>query len=102
MRLRSLSLFVVLHTVSSGSRYGNIEAIVYFNLLCAMTAALVGSVDNDFLDKLMHDIRSKLRDTLILRLHQYNLRNSKDYKKSLKHITFAEWHTVIQKRETVG
>ena len=102
MRLRSLSLFVVLHTVSDRSRYCDIEAIINVDLLSAMPTALVGSVDNDFLDKLMHDIRSKLRDTLILRLHQYNLRNSKDYKKSLKHITFAEWHTVIQKRETVG
>ena len=27
MRLCSLSLFVVLHTISNGSRYGNIEAM---------------------------------------------------------------------------
>jgi len=44
MRLCSLSLFVVLHTVSNGSRYGNIEAVVNFNLLSAMTATLINSI----------------------------------------------------------
>ena len=50
MRLRSLSLFVVLHTVSNSSRYGNIEAIMNLDLLSAMPAALVGSVNNYLLD----------------------------------------------------
>ncbi len=66
MRLCSLSLFVVLHTVSNGSRYGNIEAIVYFNLLCAMTTALIGSVYDNLTDKLMHDLRCQLSNMLIL------------------------------------
>ena len=53
MRLCSLSLFVVLHAVSNGSRYGNIETIVYLDLLCAVTAALVRSVNDDLLDQFM-------------------------------------------------
>ena len=69
MRLRSLSLFVVLHTVSDRSRYCDIEAIINVDLLCAVTAALIRSMNNDFFDKLMHDLRSKLRDTLILLHH---------------------------------
>ena len=66
MRLCSLSLFVVLHTVSNGSRYGNIKTIVNLNLLSAMTTAFIRSVNDDLLDKLMHDLRGKLRDMLIL------------------------------------
>ena len=66
MRLCSLSLFVVLHTVSNGSRYGNIEAIVDLNFLRALHNALVRGVDDDLLDKLMHDLRRKLRDMIIL------------------------------------
>ena len=31
-----------------------------------MSTALVRGMDNDLLDKLMHDLRSKLRDMLIL------------------------------------
>ena len=48
MRLRSLSLFVVLHTVSDRSRYCDIEAIINVDLLCAVTAALIRSMNNDF------------------------------------------------------
>jgi len=66
MRLCSLSLFVVLHTISNGSRYGNIEAIVYIYLLSAMTTALIGSVYDNLTDKLMHDLRCKFSDMLIL------------------------------------
>ena len=66
MRLCSLSLFVVLHTVSDRSRYCDIEAIINVDLLSTMPTALMGSVNNDLLDKLMHDLRGKLRDMLIL------------------------------------
>ena len=66
MRLRSLSLFVVLHTVSNGSRYGNIKAIVNLDLLSTMPAALVRSVNYDLLNKFVHDLRRQLRDMLIL------------------------------------
>ncbi len=66
MRLRSLSLFVVFHAVSDGSSYSNIEAIVNLNLLSAMTAALVRSMNDDLLNKLVHYLRRKLCDMLIL------------------------------------
>ena len=36
------------------------------DLLSTMTAALVRSVNHDLLDKFVHDLRSKLRDMLIL------------------------------------
>ena len=35
------------------------------DLLRAMPAALVGSMNNDLLDQLMHDLRGKLRNMLI-------------------------------------
>ena len=69
MRLHSLSLFVVLHTVSNSSRYGNVETVVDLDLLRAMPAALVRSVNNDLLDKLMHDLRCQICDMLILLHH---------------------------------
>ena len=62
MRLRSLSLFVVLHTVSNGSSYGNIEAIMDLDLLSTMSAALIGSVNDNLFDKLVHNLRGKFRD----------------------------------------
>ena len=57
MRLRSLSFFVVLHTVSNGSRYCDIEAIINVDLLCAVTSALIGGMNGDLLDKFVHDLR---------------------------------------------
>ena len=48
MRLRSLSFFVVLHTVSGSSCYGSVEMIVNLNLPCAMATALIGSVNDIF------------------------------------------------------
>ncbi len=65
-RLRSLSLFFVLHTVSNSSSYGNIKAIVNLDLLGTMPAALIRSVNNDLLDKLVHDLGCQFRDMLIL------------------------------------
>ena len=58
MRLRSLSLFVVLHTVSNGSRYGNIEAIAYLDFLSTIPTALVRSMNNYLTDKLVQNHRA--------------------------------------------
>ena len=55
MRSRNLSLVITFHTVSSGSRYGNIEVIVYLDMLCAITVVLFSTCvrSRDYIGKNM-------------------------------------------------
>ncbi len=52
MRVRILSLFVVLHTVSDSSCNCNVETIVDLDLLSTMPTALVRSVNDDLFNQL--------------------------------------------------
>ena len=64
--LRSLSFFVVFSAVSNGSRNCNAETEVYLDLLSTIPSAVIRSMNNYLLNKLMHDLRSKLIDMVVL------------------------------------
>ncbi len=71
MRLRNLSLFIVLYTICDSSCCGNVESVVNFNLLSTMPTAFVRSVNEDLLNQFVHDLRGKFRDVFVL-LHHLN------------------------------
>ena len=60
--LRSLSLFVVNHTVSDSSCNRNIEAKANINLLCSVSAGLVRGVYDNLFNKFVHNFGSELWD----------------------------------------
>ncbi len=60
MWLRSLSLFVVLFAVSNGGRYCNIKTIVNLDELSAVSTTLIRCMNDDFFNKLVHNLRCKL------------------------------------------
>ncbi len=64
--LHSLSSYIILLEICRSGSCHHIETEVNVNLLCAVSSAAFGSVNNDSVDKLVHDLRGKLRKFLIL------------------------------------